>query len=99
MTASANSIRRRHPTRRRRRSLQLQVEMLETRELLSQAFTPGDLVVERMGTGTGALGSTATAVFLDEYTTTGSFISNATVALPTTASGNNHILTDSGSAS
>jgi Bacterial Ig-like domain (group 3) len=82
-----------------RRGSQLQVELLEVREVLSQAFTPGSLVVERMGTGTGALGSTATAVFLDEYTTTGSFISNATVALPTTASGNNHILTDSGSAS
>ena len=32
------------------------------------AFTAGDIVVTRVGTGVGSLGSTAAATFLDEYT-------------------------------
>jgi hypothetical protein len=34
-------------------------------------FTPGNLVVERVGTGAAALTSAATSVFLDEFNTTG----------------------------
>jgi hypothetical protein len=46
-------------------------------------FTPGSLVVVRVGTGTGGLTTSATAVFLDEYTTSGSLV--ASRPLPTTA--------------
>ena len=58
-------------------------------------FTPGNIVVNRVGDGTSALTSAATAVFLDEYTTAGVFVQ--TVAMPTSVSGNNRILTNSGS--
>jgi hypothetical protein len=51
-------------------------------QALASAFTPGDLVVYRVGDGTGGLGNTATAVFLDEYTPLGTFVQS--VPLPTT---------------
>ena len=63
-------------------------------------FSTGDLVVYRVGDGSAALGTSATATFIDEYTTaTGqsSPVSGATVALSTPSSGNP--LTASGSAS
>ncbi len=59
-------------------------------------FTPGNLVVVRIGDGTAALTSAATAVFLDEYTPAGVFVQ--TIPLPTTISGPNFRLTNSGSA-
>ena len=59
------------------------------------AFTSGRLVVTRIGTGT-ALTSAATAVFLDEYTTTGT--SGISFALPTTTVGNVNRLVGSGTA-
>jgi hypothetical protein len=59
------------------------------------AFTPGDLVVLRMGDGSAALGSTATAAFLEEYTVAGALVQ--TIALPTAVSGANNPLTFSGS--
>ncbi|HEX8223523.1 MAG TPA: Calx-beta domain-containing protein, partial [Allosphingosinicella sp.] len=59
------------------------------------AFTPGNLVVYRVGTGTGALASgVATAVFLDEYTPTGTLVQS--IAMPTADSGANQMLTASG---
>ncbi len=64
--------------------------------VFAAAFTPGDLVVSRIGTGTGALSSAATAVFLDEYTPAG--VPVQTIALPTTVNGANDALTSSGSA-
>jgi len=57
------------------------------------AFTAGDLVIYRVGTGSGALSSSSTAVFLDEYTTTGTLVQS--IAVDT--SGSNQ-LTASGSA-
>jgi len=60
------------------------------------AFTPGDLVVVRAGDGSAALGSAATAAFLQEFTTLGSGVQ--TIGLPTAANGANQILTLSGSA-
>ncbi len=45
------------------------------------AITPGNLVIYRVGAGGVALGTTATAVFLDEYTLTGSLVQS--LALPT----------------
>jgi hypothetical protein len=43
-------------------------------------ITPGDLVVYRVGDGTAALGTTATAVFLDEYTTGGTLVQSIPLA-------------------
>lgn len=60
------------------------------------AFTPGDLVVYRVGTGSGSLSSSATAVFLDEYSPGGSLVES--VPLPTATSGSVHAFTDSGTA-
>src|SRR5262245_2031994 len=37
-------------------------------------ITPGNLVIYRVGDGSAALGTTATAVFLDEYTTAGALV-------------------------
>ena len=47
-------------------------------------FSPGDLVVLREGTGSGALSSAGTAIFLDQYTTSGAFVNSQ--AIPTTGS-------------
>jgi hypothetical protein len=59
-------------------------------------FTPGNLVVLRVGTGTGALASVATATFLDEYTTAGTLVQS--VPMPTAVNGANRACTNSGSA-
>ncbi|MCA0354061.1 MAG: CHRD domain-containing protein [Chloroflexi bacterium] len=59
-------------------------------------FTPGNLVVVRVGNGSGSLSSVSTAVFLDEYTTNGDFVQ--TVPMPTALNGNNRRLTMSGTA-
>jgi hypothetical protein len=59
-------------------------------------FTPGNLVVSRVGDGSAALTSAAQARFLDEYTPAGVFVQ--TVALPTTVSGSQRRCTDSGTA-
>jgi hypothetical protein len=62
----------------------------------TQNFTTGNLVIYRVGTGSGALSSASTAVFLDEYTPSGTLVQS--LALPTAASGGNFPLTASGSA-
>src|SRR5437879_4449088 len=67
---------------KRATSTRLLVEALEARDLLA-AFTPGDLVVSRVGTGATALGSTVAATFLDQYTPTGT-LTAVSVPLPTT---------------
>ena len=46
-------------------------------------ITPGNLVVFRVGDGSAALGSTATAAFIDEYTALGALVQS----IPITASG------------
>lgn len=61
------------------------------------AITAGDLVVYRVGAGTGSLSSAATAVFLDEYTTSGALVQS--IAMPTSVVGSNNYLTASGTAS
>ena len=60
------------------------------------AFTGGNIVIYRVGTGAAALSSAATAVFLDEYTPAGTLVQS--IALPTADSGANQTLTASGSA-
>lgn len=59
-------------------------------------FTPGNIVVVRIGDGTAAPTSAATAVFLDEYTIGGVFVQ--TIALPTADNGSNQTFTLSGTA-
>ena len=67
-------------------------ELLERRELLA-AFQPGDIVVEQVGDGTNALTNTGNAIFLDEYTPTGTLVQS--IPLPTQGiSSNNPILAD-----
>lgn len=63
---------------------------------LAAPFTPGNLVVARVGDGSAALSSAATAIFLLEYTPAGTLVQ--TIAVPTAASGSNYALTASGSA-
>src|SRR5947207_11871586 len=46
------------------------------------AFTPGNLVIYRVGDGTAALASSGTVVFLDEYTPAGVLVQS--VAMPST---------------
>jgi hypothetical protein len=60
-------------------------------------FTPGDVVVYRVGTGAGSLAGVATPVFLNEYEPSGKLVES--VALPTAVSGSNKPLLASGSAS
>lgn len=60
-------------------------------------LTPGNLVVVRVGDGTSALSNASTAVFLDEYTPSGTLVQS--IPLPTSLSGSNHALTLSGTAS
>jgi len=59
-------------------------------------FQPGNLVVLRVGDGINPLSSASQAMFLDEYTPTGSLVGS--VALPTSASGSNLPIACSGSA-
>jgi hypothetical protein len=63
--------------------------------IFAAAFTPGNIVVVRVGTGTGTLTTAATAVFLDEYSsTTGTLVQS--VSLPTANNGANNAFTLSG---
>ncbi|HEX8505553.1 MAG TPA: IPT/TIG domain-containing protein [Hymenobacter sp.] len=61
-------------------------------------FTPGNIVVARVGDGVDPLSTVASAVFLDEYTPSGTLVQ--TIDLPTSVSGNNRdrILTAVGNA-
>ena len=45
----------------------------------AQYFNPGNLVVLQEGTGSGALSSAGTAVFLDQFTTGGSLVDSLTI--------------------
>jgi hypothetical protein len=48
----------------------------------ASALTQGNILVYRVGTGVGALGGTATAVFMDEYNSIGALVQS--IALPST---------------
>jgi hypothetical protein len=65
------------------------------------AFTPGNIVVQRMGDGSATLGSSPTAVFVDEYLPSSASQSSPvqSIAIPAATSGANNPLTASGSAS
>lgn len=72
------------------------VGLVQAYSASAAGFSPGNLVVARVGTGDAALSNAATAVFLDEYTPAGTLVQS--VALPTATSGANRKLTMSGSA-
>jgi len=59
-------------------------------------FTPGNIVVARVGSGSTLLTSAAQPVFLDEYSRVGTLVQ--TLALPTVTSGSNHPFSLSGTA-
>jgi hypothetical protein len=59
-------------------------------------FTPGNLVVYRLGNGISPLSSTGNVVFLDEYTTNGAFVQS--VPLPSAQIGSNSAFVASGTA-
>lgn len=63
-------------------ALCLFVAALSLTSAFSAAFTPGNLLVYRIGTGAAALTNASTAVFADEYTTGGVLVQS--VALDTT---------------
>ena len=88
----------RNPKRSRaaRRSRPLVLEPLENRQLLA-AFTPGNIVVYRVGAAApnnSALATNGSPVFLDEYTPAGSLVQ--TIAMPTTLDGLNRPLVANG---
>jgi len=66
-----------------------------TASALCQGLTFGNLYVVRVGDGSAALSSVSTPTFVDEYTTTGTFVQ--TIAMPTAPSGANYPLTNAGS--
>jgi hypothetical protein len=59
-------------------------------------FNPGDVVVYRVGTGSGSLSASATPVFFNEYEPSGKLVES--LALPTATSGSNKPLFASGTA-
>ncbi len=58
-------------------------------------FTPGNLVVIRVGNGTDTLSGAAARVYLDEYSISGVLVQS--IAMPTVANGGNHRFTLTGS--
>lgn len=62
-----------------------------------QPFTPGNLIVYRVGDGNSILVNTGNPVFLDEYTTSGTLVQS--VPMPTAANGLNKGLVASGTGS
>lgn len=64
-----------------------------------QPFTPGNLVICKVGTGTSALSNKATPFFLEEHTTTGAIVQS--IQLPSNnaaLTGSNKVITVSGTA-
>ncbi len=72
----------------------LSLALLAATAIFSAAFTPGNLVVYRVGDGAVALSANGAAAFLDEYTPTGTFVQS--IALPTSTSGSNRRIVSAG---
>jgi hypothetical protein len=71
-----------------KRWVSIAIPLMVAGSVLAAAFTPGDLVIYRVGDGTGTLVNTGNAVFLDEYTPAGVLVQS--IALPT--SGTNALI-------
>lgn len=65
---------------------------------MGAAITPGDLVVYRVGTGTGNLANTGNAVFLDEYTVDGALVQSIPAPTADVPASSTHALVASGTA-
>jgi len=76
-------------------ALLLSLSILAT-PALAGPLTPGNVVVYRVGSGTGSLVATGTPVFLDEYTPAGTKVQS--IAMPTAAVGAQKALVASGTA-
>lgn len=63
---------------------------------LAAPFTAGNLAVYRVGTGSGTLSNAAAAVFIDEYTPTGTLVQS--IAMPTADAGAQKALVATGNA-
>ncbi len=61
----------------------------------ANSFTPGNLVIYRVGDGSGGLANTGNPIFLDEYNPTTQTVVNS-IELPTAPTGNNQPLIASG---
>jgi Carboxypeptidase regulatory-like domain/Calx-beta domain len=61
--------------------------ILSAGQAFAAPFTPGNIAVCRVGDGVAAITNTGTAVFVDEYTPSGTLVQ--TVAMPTAISGSN----------
>ena len=70
--------------------------ILSSFNLFANAFTPGNLVVVRVGDGAAALTSVSTILFIDEYSVSGAFVQS--IQMPIAINGANKRLTVSGSA-
>jgi hypothetical protein len=68
--------------------------MMQPRQVGAAPFTAGNIVVYRVGNGSGALVNTGNPVFLDEYTPAGVLVQS--IPMPTAAVGNNKPLVASG---
>ena len=68
--------------------------MLAAATAQAGSFTAGNIVVYRVGNGSGSLVQTGNPVFIDEYTPSGTFVQS--VSLPTTVSGSNKPLVAQG---
>src|SRR5262245_50619424 len=64
---------------------ELQKDEMKPNTTTAVNFTPGDLVIYRVGDGTGNEVNTGNPVFLDEYKPDGTLVQS--IAMPTTASG------------
>ncbi|MCW2794838.1 hypothetical protein [Nocardioides sp.] len=70
------------------------IPLLSSTDAQAVRFTGGNLVVYRVGTGSGVLTNAAAPVFLDEYTPSGTKVQS--IALPTVAADGNQPLTAAG---
>jgi uncharacterized repeat protein (TIGR01451 family) len=70
--------------------------LLAVMSIQAAEFSPGNLVVYRVGTGTGSLVNLGNPVFLDEFTPAGTLVQS--IALPTVVNGTQKRLVASGTA-
>ena len=76
--------------------LSLVMVALPLQHAQAATLTAGNLVIYRVGTGSGSLVNTGNPVFLDEYTPSGTLVQS--IALPTSVSGADYPLIASGTA-
>src|SRR5262249_33964866 len=69
---------------------------LARQETHAALFSSGNLVIYRVGSGTGSLVNTGSPIFLDEYTSGGVLVQS--IPLPTSAVGQNRAIWASGTA-